>query len=82
MNRANELALNSVKMLTGMTNCLIWIQMLDQLVNFSGGHRTAELVPGAEFLAIEDMAHDLPVAHWPTVADAIATVAARATRAA
>ena len=51
---------------------------LDRLVDFSGGQRTAELVAGADLLAIDDMAHDLPVAHWPQIADAIAAVAGRA----
>jgi pimeloyl-ACP methyl ester carboxylesterase len=50
----------------------------DQLVAFSGGQRTAELIAGADFLAIDDMAHDLPRAHWPRMADAIAAVANRA----
>lgn len=50
----------------------------DRLVDFSGGQRTAELVAGADFLAIDDMAHDLPLAHWPRIADAITTVAGRA----
>ncbi|MCU1496724.1 MAG: alpha/beta hydrolase [Acidimicrobiales bacterium] len=50
----------------------------DRLVDFSGGARTAELVAGADFLAIDDMAHDLPKAHWPGIADAIASVAGRA----
>jgi len=50
----------------------------DRLVDFSGGQRTAELVPGADLLAIDDMAHDVPVAHWPRIADAIAAVAHRA----
>ncbi|HEY4376005.1 MAG TPA: alpha/beta fold hydrolase, partial [Acidimicrobiales bacterium] len=34
----------------------------DRLVSFTGGERTAALVPGAQFLAIDDMAHDLPPA--------------------
>lgn len=50
----------------------------DKLVGFSGGQRTAELIAGADFLAIDDMAHDLPRVHWPRIADAIATVANRA----
>lgn len=50
----------------------------DRLVAFSGGQRTAELVAGADFLAIDDMAHDLPVAHWPRIADAITAVTGRA----
>jgi pimeloyl-ACP methyl ester carboxylesterase len=50
----------------------------DKLVGFSGGQRTAELIAGADFLAIDDMAHDLPQVHWPRMADAIASVADRA----
>jgi pimeloyl-ACP methyl ester carboxylesterase len=50
----------------------------DKLVGFSGGQRTAELIAGADFLAIEDMAHDLPKAHWVRIADAISAVANRA----
>ncbi|CAN5532714.1 alpha/beta hydrolase [soil metagenome] len=50
----------------------------DRLVDFSGGQRTAELVAGADFLAIDDMAHDLPVAHWSRIADAITAVTDRA----
>lgn len=50
----------------------------DKLVGFSGGQRTAELIAGADFLAIDDMAHDLPRVHWPRMADAIAAVANRA----
>ena len=49
----------------------------DRLVGFSGGQRTAELIPGAQLLAIEDMAHDLPPAHWAAVIEAITTLAAR-----
>lgn len=50
----------------------------DQLVDFSGGARTAELIAGADFLAIDDMAHDLPRVHWARITDAIAEVASRA----
>jgi len=50
----------------------------DPLVNVSGGERTAELVSGSELLVIDDMAHDLPFAHWPRIAEAIVAVAARA----
>lgn len=50
----------------------------DRLVDFSGGQRTAELVAGADFLAIDDMAHDLPVVHWTRITDAIAALASRA----
>jgi pimeloyl-ACP methyl ester carboxylesterase len=50
----------------------------DRLVGFSGGQRTAALIAGADFLAIDDMAHDLPPAHWERIVDAIAAVAGRA----
>ena len=51
----------------------------DPLVTVSGGQRTAELVPGAELLLIDDMAHDLPLPVVPQVVDAITALAARAT---
>jgi pimeloyl-ACP methyl ester carboxylesterase len=50
----------------------------DRLVGFSGGEATAALVPDATFLAIDDMAHDLPPAHAETVVDAIVAVTERA----
>ena len=50
----------------------------DRLVTFSGGQRTAELIAGADFLAIDDMAHDLPKVHWVRIADAIAALTSRA----
>jgi pimeloyl-ACP methyl ester carboxylesterase len=36
----------------------------DTLIDISGGVRTAELVPGAEFVAIEGMGHDYPPELW------------------
>ncbi|MCU1351670.1 MAG: Alpha/beta hydrolase [Acidimicrobiales bacterium] len=53
---------------------------LDPLVGFSGGERTAELVPGAELLAIDDMAHDLPRAHWAQIIESVTALATRARR--
>ena len=50
----------------------------DRLVAFSGGERTAELIPDAVFLAIDDMAHDVPEAHWPRIIEAIVVTAERA----
>ena len=50
----------------------------DRLVTFSGGQRTAELIAGADFLAIDEMAHDLPKVHWVRIADAIAALTSRA----
>ncbi|QDU62954.1 3-oxoadipate enol-lactonase 2 [Planctomycetes bacterium Pan216] len=43
----------------------------DTLVAPSGGERTAELVPAARLLLVEDMGHDRPEPLWPLLADAI-----------
>ncbi|MFF0746971.1 alpha/beta fold hydrolase [Streptomyces sp. NPDC004111] len=43
----------------------------DTLIDPSGGERTAELVPGAELLLIDDMGHDRPRALWPRLIDAL-----------
>lgn len=50
----------------------------DHLVGFSGGERTAQLVAGSDFLAIDDMGHDLPLVHYNRVVDEIAALARRA----
>lgn len=49
----------------------------DQLITPSGGQRTADLVPDAKFLLIDDMGHDLPIVLLPTIVEAIAANAAR-----
>lgn len=51
---------------------------VDPLVTPSGGHRTAELVPGAELLVLEGMGHDLPPAYLGPIVEAITRLAARA----
>jgi pimeloyl-ACP methyl ester carboxylesterase len=43
----------------------------DTLIAPSGGERTAELVPGAELLLLEDMGHDRPEPLWPELCGAI-----------
>jgi pimeloyl-ACP methyl ester carboxylesterase len=43
----------------------------DTLISLSGGERTAELVPGANLLALNDMGHDLPIPLWPVIIDAM-----------
>lgn len=43
----------------------------DTLIAPSGGERTAELVPGARLLLVEDMGHDRPEPLWPEICDAI-----------
>jgi pimeloyl-ACP methyl ester carboxylesterase len=50
----------------------------DRLVAPSGGRATARAIPGARFLAIEGMGHDLPRGAWPRIADSIAENASRA----
>ncbi len=51
---------------------------VDPLVTPSGGHRTAELVSGAELLILEGMGHDMPPAYLGPIVEAITTLAARA----
>ncbi len=49
----------------------------DTLIDPSGGRRTAELVPGAEYLEIEGMSHDLVAQMWPPLVDAVTALTAR-----
>jgi pimeloyl-ACP methyl ester carboxylesterase len=49
----------------------------DTLIDPSGGRRTAELVPGARLLLVEDMGHDRPPALWPQLVRAISEHVAR-----
>lgn len=51
---------------------------LDPLIRPSGGRRTAEVLPNAEWLLLDQMAHDLPRPLWGTLTDAIVRTAARA----
>jgi len=53
----------------------------DPLVSPSGGRATARAIPGARFMSIEGMGHDLPRAIWPRLIDAIVANARRATQA-
>lgn len=43
----------------------------DTLITPEGGERTAELIPGARFLFVTDMGHDLPRPLYPMFAEAI-----------
>ena len=43
----------------------------DTLIAPSGGERTAELIPGARFLMVDDMGHDLPRPLWPDFVAAV-----------
>jgi pimeloyl-ACP methyl ester carboxylesterase len=50
----------------------------DPLIALSGGQAIAAALPGAELVVIDGMGHDLPRPLWPTVAERIATLVARA----
>jgi pimeloyl-ACP methyl ester carboxylesterase len=52
----------------------------DTLIDPSGGERTAELVPDARLVLIEDMGHDRPRALWPRLVNAIYQRTERGTR--
>jgi pimeloyl-ACP methyl ester carboxylesterase len=43
----------------------------DALIAPDGGERTAELIPGAQLLLVEDMGHDRPEPLWPLLTEAI-----------
>ena len=43
----------------------------DSLVDLSGGEATAEAIPGAELLIVDDLGHDLFPPSWPSLADAV-----------
>jgi pimeloyl-ACP methyl ester carboxylesterase len=53
----------------------------DRLVRISGGKTTAKAIPGARFVPIAGMGHDLPRGAWPIIIRAITENAARATSA-
>jgi pimeloyl-ACP methyl ester carboxylesterase len=50
----------------------------DPLVPFRGGVATARAIPGAEFVAIPGMGHDLPREIWPRLIEAVARNSDRA----
>ncbi|MDW3219175.1 MAG: alpha/beta hydrolase [Acidimicrobiales bacterium] len=49
----------------------------DTLVHVSGGERTAELVPDAEFLLVDGMRHDFVYQAWPPIIEATTALTAR-----
>ena len=53
----------------------------DRMVGLSGGRATARAIPGAQFLKVKGMGHDLPRAAWPQLIDAIVANTKRAERA-
>lgn len=53
----------------------------DTAIDPSGGRRTAELVPEAQLLLVDDMGHDRPPALWPSLVAGIHHHTNEATRA-
>ncbi len=49
----------------------------DTLVASDGGTRLAELIPGAEFVELDGMGHDLPPHFWAPIIEAITQLAVR-----
>lgn len=45
----------------------------DVLVGVDGGRRTAELIPGARYVELPQMGHDLPRQLWPTYVELLTT---------
>ena len=41
----------------------------DTLITPSAGRHTAEIIPGARYIEIDGMGHDLPPAFWGRIAD-------------
>ena len=54
------------------TPTLVMHGTADTLIDISGGRRTAELIPGARFVAIDGMGHDYPPELWSRWVDEIA----------
>lgn len=53
----------------------------DTLIAPSGGQRTAEVIPNATYLEIEEMGHDLPITEWPQIVSVITSHAVQAVNA-
>lgn len=49
----------------------------DTLIGPDAGRRTAELIPGAQYLEIEGMGHELPPQVWSPIISAVTALAAR-----
>ncbi len=49
----------------------------DSLIPIAAGRRTAELIPGAEFLEIPGMSHDFVYQMWPALIEAVTALTAR-----
>ncbi|MDQ6642636.1 MAG: alpha/beta hydrolase, partial [Actinomycetota bacterium] len=50
----------------------------DRMVHVSGGRATAQAIPGAELIVVKGMGHDVPIALFETIANAVRRTADRA----
>ena len=57
---------------TVTTPALVMHGTADQLIDISGGRRTAQLIPDAKFVEIEGMGHDYPPQLWSRWVDEVA----------
>ena len=51
---------------------------VDSLITKSGGQRTAEVIPGAKYVEIEGMGHDIPITELPHIVSLVTAHAAEA----
>lgn len=50
---------------------------VDPLVTPSGGERTSSVIPGAEYMVLEGMGHDLPPIYWQQITEGVLQLALR-----
>jgi len=50
----------------------------DTLITPAGGQRTADVIPGAQYVEIEGMGHDIPITEWPQIVQLVTMHASQA----
>ena len=50
----------------------------DTLITPPGGQRTADVIPNAQYVEIENMGHDIPITEWPAIVQLVTMHAAQA----
>lgn len=50
----------------------------DTLITPPGGQHTADVIPNAQYVEIEDMGHDIPITEWPQIVQLVTMHAAQA----
>ncbi|HJM28858.1 MAG: alpha/beta hydrolase [Acidimicrobiales bacterium] len=58
--------------------CLVIHGSLDPLLPLHCGVSTADAIPNAELLILEDMAHDLPQVYWDEISEGIKSITSKA----